>query len=71
MLHGFKTGNTSGASLVAAETEAAAQTVGTPAFTEGDGARTEAPAYDGYTDTDEDTLVSKITDRMRRWFDEL
>ena len=83
VLHGFKVGATSGASLVAVETEQAAQTVGRPArgaasrgeatLAEGDGSTSAPPTLDGpYSEeADSDTLVAKITASMRRWFDEL
>ena len=85
VLHGFKVGATSGASLVAVETEQAAQTVvpssathtaavhAAPALAEGDGASGAHPTLDApYGDeADSERLVAKITDRMRRWFDEL
>ncbi|HEX9951894.1 MAG TPA: cell division protein FtsA [Rubricoccaceae bacterium] len=78
VLHGFKVGATSGASLVAVETKQAAQTVGAHAVgapadaPAGDGAHAAPPVLEGdYEEADSDTLVAKITDRMRRWFDEL
>ena len=74
VLHGFKVGATSGASLVAVETEHAAQTVGA-SHDGGDGATHAVPTLDtavAYDDeAEQDTLAAKITGRMRRWFDEL
>lgn len=66
VLHGIRTGTRHGASMLAAEAEAP------PVLASGDGeASGEEPVLgDGYG-ADPDGLVTKITSRMRSWFDEL
>ncbi|MEM1117787.1 MAG: cell division protein FtsA [Bacteroidota bacterium] len=62
VLHGLRVGTQQGASMVAADAEAApAPAAASPP---------EAAHGDGY-DTDPDGLVTKIASRMRSWFDEL
>jgi cell division protein FtsA len=77
VLHGFRTGSASGASLLASEAEQKSlQAVGAAtagAATAGDGALSGTPTFDtsdGY-ETESEGLVHRITNRMRSWFDEL
>jgi cell division protein FtsA len=67
VLHGLRTGTGGGAVLVAEEVEQESGTVSGPA-----GSFVADAGGDGFhAETDADTLTTRITGRMRRWFDEL